>query len=370
MTTNDGNQTSPANQISLLAHLAYKFSGQTETIATEALGYILSRSTAARNALRDTIRIGGVDVGPIARVETEVVGEKMERVDLSIYNDAGEERVLIEAKFWAGLTENQPSAYLERLPNDDKTSVLLFVAPKRRLRTLWPHIRGRAEDGGFTLDGGSEIDELRTAAVAESNRFLMLTSWRAMLDAMALRASVDGDSSAERGILELNALCKRQDAEAFLPIREGEFGPDFTRRISDLWELIKDVPESASRKGFVSVSGLNARLGFGRNLRLGSVQKGVWAYAWFGVEHRFEGNPEYHPLVLNFYEDEGGMPLAEIKKRLGYLRIPIDLLRGEEYAAVLGDVVDQMKWLADRISGEVDDDKWRSKWPGNAPPRR
>ena len=65
MTTND------ANQISLLAHLAYKFGGQTETIATEALGYILSRSEAARNALRDMIGIGGVDVGQIARAQTE-----------------------------------------------------------------------------------------------------------------------------------------------------------------------------------------------------------------------------------------------------------------------------------------------------------
>ena len=53
MTTNDANQTSPASQISLLAYLAYKFGGQTETIATEALGYILSRSEAARNALRE-----------------------------------------------------------------------------------------------------------------------------------------------------------------------------------------------------------------------------------------------------------------------------------------------------------------------------
>ena len=53
MTTNDANQTSPASQISLLAYLAYKFGGQTETIATEALDYILSRSEAARNALRE-----------------------------------------------------------------------------------------------------------------------------------------------------------------------------------------------------------------------------------------------------------------------------------------------------------------------------
>ena len=53
MTTNDANQTSPVSQISLLAHLAYKFGGQTETIATEALGYILSLGGGAERLARE-----------------------------------------------------------------------------------------------------------------------------------------------------------------------------------------------------------------------------------------------------------------------------------------------------------------------------
>jgi hypothetical protein len=61
---------------SLLAHVAWKFTGQTETLGTEALGYILSRSAAAREALRETLRTGGADVAPLARVATEVIGKK------------------------------------------------------------------------------------------------------------------------------------------------------------------------------------------------------------------------------------------------------------------------------------------------------
>ena len=38
----------------------------------------------------------------------------------------GKECVLIEAKFWAGLTDRQPKAYLDRL---DPGKALLFVAP-------------------------------------------------------------------------------------------------------------------------------------------------------------------------------------------------------------------------------------------------
>ena len=47
----------------------------------------------------------------------------------------------MEAKFWAGLTENQPNAYLARLPLDERPAVLLFVAPEARLETLWPELR-------------------------------------------------------------------------------------------------------------------------------------------------------------------------------------------------------------------------------------
>ncbi len=364
MTTND------ANQISLLAYLAYKFGGQTETIATEALGYILSRSKAARNALRGTIRKGNVDMGPIARVATEVIGEKMERVDLSGYNDADEERVLIEAKFWAGLTDNQPGAYLERLPNDGEPAALLFVAPAMRLETLWPHLRRRAEGKGFTLVDVSETGDLRTATVAGSSRFLMLTSWRAMLNDMRLRAKDDGESSAERGILELNGLCEQQDTGAFLPIREGEFGPEFPRRLRDFRRLVDEATERARSHGVVNTEGLNVTPrveGYGRYLRVGSNAKGVWAQAWLGVDYPRWLGMEGRPLWLNFI-DSKDMAIKDVQAKIGYRHIPIILPVGEEYDRVLEDAVEQLEWLALRICGEVDDDEWKGSWPGNAQP--
>lgn len=363
------------NRNSLLSYIVDEFTNQTELVATKALAYILGRSGAARDALRELLRTGGADVGPIVGVEAESADGDTGRVDLALRNDAGEERVLVEAKFWAGLTGNQPAAYLERLPNDGKPSVLLFVAPEMRLGTLWPLICSEARKGGFTLGADARTGEpgaLRTAAVRgskrqASKRRLMLTSWRALLGAMASRANVAHDAAAEEDIRQLNALCERQDTEKFLPLQEGEFGPNFPRRIRDLWKLINDVPESASRKGFVSVRGLNARVGFGRNLRLGSAEKDVWAYAWFGVDDR--GTLEDHPLVLNFYEDVGGMPLAEVRRWLGYKIIPVTLPHGEEYDAVRDGVVNTLERYARRLSGEMNDDEWKSAWPGNLPRR-
>ena len=66
--------------------------------------------------------------------------------DLAVFGHDGQERILLEAKFWAGLTENQPGTYLARLPDDGATSVLLFVAPEARLESIWTELRRRTED--------------------------------------------------------------------------------------------------------------------------------------------------------------------------------------------------------------------------------
>ena len=307
MTTNDGNKTSPANQISLLAHLAYKFSGQTETTATEALGYILSRSAAARNALRDTIRTGGVDIGPIARVQTEVEINKGARVDLIGFDAMDAERALIEVKFWAGLTENQPNTYLERLLQNTEPSALLFVAPESRMVTLWAELRRLANDGGFTLGLETPAAGLHSAVINVGSHCLMLTSWRAMLDSMASRAGVDGDSSAERGIIELNGLCEQEDSDAFLPLRTDELGPQFARRMPQFIKLTEDARQDKRVSPFVTktfppASSLNSH---GRYLTL---LKRV--PVWFGVRYDLWAKRGDTPLWLVIRRERKGFPWA------------------------------------------------------------
>ena len=128
----------------LLAYIVPLY-GKTELVATEALRYILQQSEAARNALEQMLSTAGVEVGSLTRFETEVSGEEGERVDLVCYDEHGTKRVLIEAKFWAGLTDNQPNTYLASL-SEDTHSALLFVAPAQRIETLWPELCRRAEE--------------------------------------------------------------------------------------------------------------------------------------------------------------------------------------------------------------------------------
>ena len=352
MTTNDANQT-PAHQTSLLAHLAYKkFTAQTQTlqieaIATEALGYILSRSEAGRSALRGTIQTVGVDVGPIARVQTEVVGKKMERIDLSAFNEANEERVLIEVKFWAELTGNQPCEYLARLPNDDKPSVLLFVTPEIRLATFWSEILRRAREGGFVLGRILESGSLRAVPISGSRRWLMLTSWRALLGSMSSRASVDGESSAERDILQLNALCEREDTEAFQPLRGGELSLEFPRIQGHLTNLLWDAVVMADQQGIIS-------------------WRGPWTSSLdsHGIWITIGGaNPIFY-LNYRHWEKEGETPLwlwfnkadDAIRERLqadlveGKDILPIYLRKGVERKAVVDGIVERLREVRDKLA--------------------
>ena len=88
----------------LLAQLSEKAPGmrfsQTEDIAVEALGHILSNSEPARRGVEDLLESHGTNIGPIKWVRTQVTGEAGERPDLAGTDEQGVERLLVEAKFW------------------------------------------------------------------------------------------------------------------------------------------------------------------------------------------------------------------------------------------------------------------------------
>ena len=96
-----------------------RWSNRTEDIAVDALGFILSRSRAARTALRNIIETAVQDIGELTGAKTQVTGDDGARPDLVVFGRGGKERVIVEAKFWAELTENQPGTYLARLPDDN-----------------------------------------------------------------------------------------------------------------------------------------------------------------------------------------------------------------------------------------------------------
>lgn len=342
----------------LLAQLSKKLGQPTELVATEALGYILAGSEPAREALRDFLQAYRLDIGKIAAVETEKTGDELERPDLACSDYAGNERLLIEAKFWAGLTGNQPVTYLRRL-RDTQASALLVVAPSLRFEELWPELARRVgeSDDIEWADGGKDA-EVKWASTGK-HRLLMLTSWRHFLAMLASRTSAFGDIQTTNDIQQLQGLADREDSEAFLPLQPEQLGPEFPRLYGHLIELVDDVTARIFQTNWAAKLGMQRKWvegGLHQNMNLGGF------YSWFGLRYDFWARYRATPLWFGFQEGEFSNHEKELRSKLARLQrmdppkfidsekiIPIPLLTRVERSAVVDDVVSQLKEIAELL---------------------
>ena len=99
----------------LFGHLANQFSHQPENLATESLHYLLSRSNNAKKVLIDLLSETKIKLPLDINFQTQVSGDDHSIPDLIGTDINGNNVVIIESKFWAGLTEHQPTTYLKRL---------------------------------------------------------------------------------------------------------------------------------------------------------------------------------------------------------------------------------------------------------------
>ena len=310
-------------------------------------GISFPQSDAARRALKKTLREGGTTVGSIAKVRTQATGGKRERPDLVGLDDERAERVLIEAKFWAERTKNQPNEYLRRLPKD-RPAALLFVAPAARLEALWPELCRKADEQ-FTVIGATTPGDLRSATISGGERRLMLTSWAALLDLMESESKSAGDVVAERDIQQLRGLTDRAEPAPYLRLHPEEMGQEFARRMEGLRRLVDDATMCGRNAGFlkrerVATGGAG---GYGRTIRIGSVK------AWFGIEVFAWADFHSTPLWLRLDGDDSGqLKGTELNERMfcpgpGWShRVPIELPTGVEYDEILSLVVRRLRNIA------------------------
>ena len=155
----------------------------------------------------DLLSSTGAEVRKIGSVRTEVsYKDGAIRPDLVGYDADGAESVIFEVKFWAKLFQGQVASYFKLLPRN-QTSALLIVGPEVRREVLWAEILRQL--GTERAAAPKDSNRVRSLAIPDG-RWVMLTSWRVLLEALAERGhDVRGD------VRQLQALCERQDDEAF-----------------------------------------------------------------------------------------------------------------------------------------------------------
>jgi len=121
----------------LFGHLAPKFGSKPEDLATEALCYVLEQSEVALQAFVEHVnQCSGAALELPLHFSTQERTEGGGIPDLWGRGSSNTHRLLVEVKFWAGLTSRQPNGYLEPL-NDAEEGVLLFLVPEKRTQHVW-----------------------------------------------------------------------------------------------------------------------------------------------------------------------------------------------------------------------------------------
>ena len=155
------------NQYALLAHVAPGLTLQVENLATESLSYLLRRYRTAHEAFVDLVStIGYVPPGDL-EFSTQVHMQHGSIPDLVGATMDGTGVLLVESKFWAPLTPNQPAGYLRQL-SEDRKGMVLFIAPVGRYEELWQQLVVRCQAEGWELRDGREVSpNWRGACVGE-----------------------------------------------------------------------------------------------------------------------------------------------------------------------------------------------------------
>jgi len=303
----------------LLGHVAERFSGQVENIATESLGYVVNRTPTAKKALLKFLEQAGISLEENITIITQGAEEDESQPDMKGINTSGKTVLLVEAKFWAGLTASQPCKYLKHLAKDAQ-SMLVFVAPAKRLETLWAEVLRRCKEDGRKFTATQKVNPEFWMVKLSEDTWLSVTSWRIVLSYILRAVEAEGHAEAAADVRQLMGLCEKQDEETFLPLAPTEVTTQIGRRIVQFNSIVNKVTKKLVAEGFGSVERLKATAGenwFGRYILISG----------YGCLIRF--NASYWagwretPLWLNIKEvrEKGWGVTASLRRALESLEI-------------------------------------------------
>ena len=184
-------------QESLLSHIASHFISEYENVANSSIAYLLNQYPAPRNVLKNILEVESVPSYFVTELSTISNG----RPDVTGLDANGEKQIIVEGKFWANLTENQPVNYLKELVENGR---LLFLVPDKRKSSLYMEIQKR---------------------VGDKDEKIYIVSWNHFLDLVEVENSKDHNPALISDLVQLKQLCLKMDEEGMPPLSQSDLDP-------------------------------------------------------------------------------------------------------------------------------------------------
>jgi len=342
----------------VFGHLAIQLP-HPENWATKALSFILQTSPTASRAFSAFVRQAEIDCPEGLRFETQQIGLEQSIPDMKCLDDEGRLRVVVENKFWAGLTENQPATYIQELPVG-YSALVLFVVPEARLQLVWDEVVKRCKAAEIPV-GNVQKHTTMTIAGIGGGHYIAATSWTVLLDALSTAAVLAAETECHNNIAQLQGLVSSIDDEELLPLRGDELtNLGMARRIINFSNLALEIVYKAESRGLCS-RGKAApyKYGSGTYIQIGEYK------AWVGFDAFTWRNLGVSPIWVTFSPPT---PIAEIREKLVgfrtaesprcfdmnnrsylWLAVPIFLATGVEKQSIIDDAVNQIRELKDKL---------------------
>ncbi len=197
---------------SLLSHIASNFISEYENVANSSITYLLNKYPSARNALKTVLNIKDAPT----YYTTELATDNNGRPDVVGRDNDGKITIIIEGKFWANLTDNQPVNYLKEL---QPTGRLLFLAPDKRMESLKFEI---------------------TKRLNKEDKRVIVYSWNAFLNLMETENNKNYDNQLASDLPQLKEMCQKMDAEGIPPLSMSDLDPVNGRRAYQFANLMDE----------------------------------------------------------------------------------------------------------------------------------
>lgn len=240
---------------SLLGQFYTRIRGKHEDFASEGLVYILQQSDRAKRALNNIIEHDSGLVFDNINYSTQNVGKNKERPDISGKDKNGKEVIIMEAKFWAELTNNQPIEYLNRMGDN---SVLIFICPDLRTRPIFNELRIRIEKDEIYGNQFRQDTNSRSFSF-DGNKKLIIKTWKEILDTIKHNLMQGNELSLLSDIDQIIGLCEIIDSTSFQPYQDEDFAPSIARKINSYYNLADKVVDELKKNNLVDTAGLNAQ---------------------------------------------------------------------------------------------------------------
>ncbi|MFT5043619.1 MAG: hypothetical protein ACI8UP_000582 [Porticoccaceae bacterium] len=315
---------------SLLAHIASNFISEYENVANSSVAYLLNEYSAAQDALKSVLGLTEVPTYYI----TELSSSSNGRPDITGLHNDGSKAVIIEGKFWANLTENQPANYLKELDDSGK---LLFLAPEKRLISLILEVEKRL--------GGED-------------RNVVVCSWIKFLGLVEIENNKNHDNHLASDLIQIKELCQKMDSEGMPPLSLSDLDPMNGRITSQFADVIGDcnpILREWEHSDFKGLQTTSSKYGHGFYFR--AYQFGCYlsfdSYRWFirdihspvwlkVIEHEFK-TTEQIKQALNDFD-----PINSYGEEYG-----IQLQTGMDKAQLVENIVNQTKMVLEHLNNKL-----------------